>query len=137
MFPVGGLAADGFFLEIKKMSAKSVQMVSLSVRRDMATTVVVDVPVYETALLKSIFGKENVQPANGAINGVCEINAPAEYERLCAKYGVEAVEKTFGEESVGRLQELIEQSQASDDEHAAQDAPAKRARAVKDSAPAV
>lgn len=94
------------------MSKLTVEMVTLSVRRDMSTTLETTVPKYEEGVLKSIFGKENVAPVATAEPCFYEVDTDTEFDRLCAKYGGVVVEKIFGEEGAGRLKELVEKAVA-------------------------
>lgn len=81
-----------------------VALYSILVRRDTHTTTQITAPEYELPLLQEIFGVENVHNADG--KRVDEHGlAPAvgqfspsgdEYERFCAKYGIELVERVCG-----------------------------------------
>lgn len=87
-----------------------VALYSILVRRDTHTTTQITAPEYELPLLQEIFGVENVHNADG--KRVDEHGlAPAvgqfspsgdEYERFCAKYGIELVERVCGKSKTGQ-----------------------------------
>ena len=76
----------------------------IRIRRDAHTVTPITVPEYELPLLQEIFGIENVHNADKKRVDEAGCGTPAgsfkasedEYERFCAKYGVELVEQVFG-----------------------------------------
>ena len=78
----------------------------IRIRRDAHTVTPVTVPEYELPLLQEIFGAENVHNADrkrvdeaGCGTPVGSFRASEdEYERFCAKYGIELVEQVFGKD---------------------------------------
>ena len=81
-----------------------VPLYSIHVRRDAHTITPVTVPEYELPLIQEIFGVENVHNVDGkrvderGLGPVAGHFSPSgnEYERFCAKYGIELVEQVFG-----------------------------------------
>ena len=92
-----------------------VPLYNIHVRRDAHTITPVTVPEYELPLLYEIFGIENVHNADGkrideqGIGPAVGQYSPSgdEYERFCAKYGVELVEQVFGKKSAQTLQKAV------------------------------
>lgn len=81
-----------------------VPLYEICIRRDAHTVTPVTVPEYEVPLLQEIFGVENVlnrekkrvdENGPGCPEGQFQPSGD-EYERFCAKYGVELVELVFG-----------------------------------------
>lgn len=105
------------------MSKITVELHSVTVRRDAQTITPVTVPEYEIPVLKNLFGKENIT-VNEVLRTI-EIEPEGEYERLCAKFGFELIAKIFGEDDGLRLTELVEKSAVSDK-------PAKAEKVVKE-----
>lgn len=83
-----------------------VPLLSVTVRRDANTITPVTVPPHELTILRSIFGKENVQEGEQA--GTVELDATEEYARMGAKYGSQRVAKIYGDDGGERLAELVE-----------------------------
>ena len=83
-----------------------VPLYSILVRRDAHTTTPVTVPEYELPILQAVFGVENVHNAEGKRvdekgpgKAIGQFRpSDNEYERFCAKYGVERVEQVFGKD---------------------------------------
>lgn len=88
------------------MSKFHVSLLQVTVRRDANTITPVTVPPHELTILRSIFGKENVQ--EGEAVGTVELEASEEHGRLSAKYGAPRVAKIFGDDEGERLAELVE-----------------------------
>jgi hypothetical protein len=91
------------------MSKINVPLILVSVRRDANTITPVTVPPHELTILRSIFGKENVQEVEQA--GAVEIDATEEHNRLSAKYGSQRVAKIYGDDGGDRLVELVERTE--------------------------
>ncbi len=87
------------------MSKLNVPLVQVTIRRDANTITPVTVAPYELTMLRQMFGKENV--TEGEEVGTVEIDASAEHERLCAKYGQAKVVKVYGDDEGERLNELV------------------------------
>ena len=83
-----------------------IKEVEAVVRRDAFTTIHVYVPLYETNILRNLFGRENVTVFER--QSKTTITPEQEYDRLCAKYGHEVVAKVFGEDDGDRLMEIVE-----------------------------
>ena len=91
-----------------------VALYSIMVRRDAHTTTPVTVPEYELPLLQEIFGVENVHNADGkrvderGLGPAVGQFSPSgdEYERFCAKYGIELVEQVFGKSKAGLTKQV-------------------------------
>ena len=83
-----------------------IREVEAVVRRDAFTTIHVHVPPYETNILRNLFGRENVTVFERP--NKTTITPEQEYDRLCAKYGHEVVDKVFGEDDGDRLMEIVE-----------------------------
>ncbi len=90
------------------MSKTLVPLLSVTVRRDANTITPVTVPPYELTILRSIFGKENVQ--EGERVGEVELVSSEEHGRLSAKYGAQRVAKIYGDDEGERLTELVEKA---------------------------
>lgn len=88
------------------MSKTHVPLLQVTVRRDANTITPVTVPPHELTILRSIFGKENVQ--EGEAVGTVELEPSEEHGRLSAKYGAPRVAKIFGDDEGERLAELVE-----------------------------
>lgn len=89
------------------MSNKTiVPLLLVTVRRDANTITPVTVPPHELTILRSIFGKENVQEGEQA--GTVELDATEEHARMGAKYGSQRVGKVYGDDGGERLAELVE-----------------------------
>lgn len=82
-----------------------IKEVEAVVRRDAFTTIHVNVPPYETNILRNLFGRENVTVFER--QSKTTITPEQEYDRLCAKYGHEVVAKVFGEDDGERLMEIV------------------------------
>lgn len=95
-----------------------VPIYTVLVRRDAHTTTPATIPEYELPLLQEIFGKENVHNAEGkrideqGIGSSVGQYEPSgdEYERFCAKYGVELVEGVFGKSKAELTKQVAEAS---------------------------
>lgn len=86
----------------------------IRVRRDAHTINHVTVPEYEIPILQELFGTENVQNAEGkrldesGIGvSVGTFEAGDEYDRFCAKYGVEPVEAVYGRKGAKALEKAV------------------------------
>jgi hypothetical protein len=90
------------------MSKTLVPLLSVTVRRDANTITPVTVPPHELTILRSIFGKENVQ--EGERVGEVELVSSEEHGRLSAKYGAQRVAKIYGDDEGERLTELVEKA---------------------------
>lgn len=90
------------------MSKINVPMVEVMVRRDANTITPVAVPPYELTMLRTMFGKENVNGDKTV--GHMEVEAEGEFERLSAKYGAQKVVKVYGDDGGERLIELVEKA---------------------------
>lgn len=90
------------------MSKTLVPLLSVTVRRDANTITPVTVPPHEMTILRSIFGKENVQ--EGERVGEVELESTEEHGRLSAKYGAPRVAKIYGDDDGERLKELVEKA---------------------------
>lgn len=86
----------------------TVSLIKATVRKDAHTINPVTVPPYELPILRNLFGKENVQEIDAVRDH--EVDTEGEFERLCAKYGSEVVQKVFGDDGGERLAELVERS---------------------------
>lgn len=100
------------------MNKINVELHSVTVRRDAQTITPITVPDYEIAVLRNLFGKENITV--GDVLRTIEIEPEGEYERLCAKYGFEIIAKIFGEDDGLRLTELVEKSAVAAQEEGAE-----------------
>ena len=95
-----------------------VPIYTVLVRRDAHTTTPATIPEYELPLMQEIFGKENVHNAEGkrvdeqGIGSSVGQYEPSddEYERFCAKYGVELVEGVFGKSKTELTKQVAEAS---------------------------
>lgn len=94
-----------------------VPIYTVLVRRDAHTTTPATIPEYELPLLQEIFGIENVHNAEGKRideqgigSSVGQYESGDEYERFCAKYGVELVEGVFGKSKAGLTKQVAEAS---------------------------
>jgi hypothetical protein len=83
-----------------------VKTVSLHIKRDAMTTIPVDVPAHEVSILRNIHGKENLYPQDG--ENVIEIAVGEEFQRLCNKYGFDAVAAVYGEAGEDKVAEACE-----------------------------
>jgi hypothetical protein len=90
------------------MSKTHVPLLSVTVRRDANTITPVTVPPHEMTILRSIFGKENVQEVEQV--GTVELTGSEEHARLSAKYGAQRVAKIYGDDDGERLAELVEKN---------------------------
>lgn len=90
------------------MSKFTVPLIAVTIRRDANTITPITVPPYETIVLRSLFGKENV--TGDEVVGQIEVEAESEYERIGAKYGSEIAAKVYGDDEGARLTELVEKS---------------------------
>lgn len=90
------------------MSKTLVPLLLVTVRRDANTITPVTVPPHELTILRSIFGKENVQ--EGECVGEVELESTEEHGRLSAKYGAARVAKIYGDDDGERLTEQVEKS---------------------------
>lgn len=106
------------------MNKINVELHSVTVRRDAQTITPITVPDYEIAVLRNLFGKENITV--GDVLRTIEIEPEGEYERLCAKYGFEIIAKIFGEDDGLRLTELVLKSEVAIPEVAAQEEGAEK-----------
>lgn len=92
-----------------------VPLYSILIRRDAHTTTPVTIPEYEVPVLQDIFGAENVHNAEGkrVDEAGCGPQAGTfdargdEYDRLCAKYGVERMEQVFGKKGSAAFDKAI------------------------------
>lgn len=100
------------------MSKINVELHSVTVRRDAQTITPVTVPEYEIAVLRNLFGKENIT-VNDVVRTI-SVEPEGEYERLCAKYGFELIAKIFGEDDGLRLTELVLKSEVASQEEGAE-----------------
>jgi hypothetical protein len=91
------------------MSKITVELHSVTVRRDAQTITPVTVPEYEIPVLRNLFGKENIT-VNEVVRMI-DVEPEGEYERLCAKYGFELIAKIFGEDDGLRLAEIVQKSE--------------------------
>ena len=110
------------------MSKINVPMVEVMIRCDANTITPVTVPPHEMTILRSIFGKENVQ--EGERVGEVELESTEEHGRLSAKYGAPRVAKIYGDDDGERLTELVEKAAVK-----AQKAPAAKGDKAADKAP--
>lgn len=78
-----------------------------TIRRDAQTITPVTVPAYELAVLKDVFGDENV--VTGGVAGQWR-ESEDEFDRLSRKYGQAAVEKVYGTKASGGLENAIERA---------------------------
>lgn len=93
-----------------------VPIYTVLVRRDAHTTTPATIPEYELPILQEIFGVENVHNAEGkrvdeqGIGAQAGLYEPSgdEYERFCAKYGVELVEGVFGKSKVALTKQVAD-----------------------------
>jgi hypothetical protein len=90
------------------MSKTTVPLIAVTIRRDANTITPITVPPYETIVLRSLFGKENV--TGDEVVGQIEVEAESEYERIGAKYGSDIAAKVYGDDEGARLTELVEKS---------------------------
>ncbi len=95
-----------------------VELKDVTVRRDAMTITPVSIPDYEVAVLRNLFGKENVTV--GEVLRTISVDPEGEYERLCAKYGFEVIAKIFGEDDGLRLSEIVAKSEVTPAEEAAE-----------------
>lgn len=92
----------------------------IRIRRDAHTVTPITVPEYELPLLQEIFGIENVHNADkkrvdeaGCGTPVGSFKASGdEYERFCAKYGVELVEQVFGKKGSRAFEKAVADTRA-------------------------
>ena len=93
-----------------------VPIYTVLVRRDAHTTTPATIPEYELPILQEIFGVENVHNAEGKRIDEQGIGSPVgqyepsgdEYERFCAKYGVELVEGVFGKSKAALTKQVAD-----------------------------
>ena len=90
----------------------------IRIRRDAHTVTPITVPEYELPLLQEIFGVENVHNAAKKRADEAGCGTPVgsfkasedEYERFCAKYGVELVEQVFGKKGSRQFEKAVADS---------------------------
>jgi hypothetical protein len=80
-----------------------------TVRRDAQTITPVQVPMHEVAILKELFGEENVTV--GAEGGDWE-PTDDEHARLSRKYGPDVVRKVYGAAASGGLDNAMKKQSA-------------------------
>lgn len=71
----------------------TVPLLNVLVRKDASTIIPVSVPEYEVSVIGEIFGPENVTEYSD--RGSIEVDPESEYERLCNKYGEQAVKDIY------------------------------------------
>lgn len=71
----------------------SVALFKVLVRESASSIIPVSAPEYEVAVIKAIFGDENVNEYES--RGTIEVDPDAEFERLCRKYGDDLVKELF------------------------------------------
>ena len=87
----------------------NIPLINATIRRDAHTITTSTVPAYELVILRSMFGKENVQETEGPSKTI-DVDPNNEFERLCAKYGAEKVAKVYGDDNGARLAEMVEKT---------------------------
>ena len=83
-----------------------VPLLSVGVHRDITTTSYPHVPEHEILILQNIHGDSNVYP--GETVDETALSADDEYERLCSKYGEDAVRGAYGVTAKGDIRRLVE-----------------------------
>lgn len=114
------------------MSKINVELISVTVRRDANTITPITVPGYEIAVLRNLFGKENV--TENEVLRTIAVEPDGEYERLCANYGFELIAKIFGEDDGARLSELVQKAQVPDESEVEVKKPTKADKAAEKAA---
>lgn len=92
------------------MSKVTIPLLNVTIRRDANTITPTTVPKHELAILRMMFGKENVQETS--VHGTVEVDPEGEHERLSAKYGAAKVTKVYGDDNGERLAELVQRDVA-------------------------
>ena len=87
---------------------KVVPLVALIVSRDANTRLPVTVPAHEVEVVQKIFGEDNVQITNEDF-GQVEVEPSEEGDRLAQKYGVEPVERIYGDNFKGAVARKCEE----------------------------
>jgi hypothetical protein len=82
-----------------------------TIRRDAQTITPVQVPMHEIAVLKEIFGEENVTVGEQA-GELEEATSESEYARLSSKYGEETTKNVYGAKASGNFAQAFERSRA-------------------------
>lgn len=88
-----------------------------TVRRDAQTITPVQAPMHEIAILKEIFGEENVTVGEQA-GELKEATSESEYARLSSKYGEEAVKNVYGAKASGSFAQAMERGHAKEERRA-------------------
>lgn len=79
-----------------------VAAVALTITRDAMTVLPAVVPAHEVDIVKAVFGDDNVLVHDTA-QEPRELDPATEAERLVAKYGPDALEKTHGKNFAGAV----------------------------------
>lgn len=117
-------------------------LITVKVRRDAHTTTPATVRPHEIAILKTIFGEENVHTVDGKVFDVKNFKpedvigsvpmGEDEFARLAAKYGGDEkgsfVEQVYGTKASGNLDAAIERLQEAVDKVVKKDKPAAEAK---------
>lgn len=88
----------------------TVPLLKVLVRDSALSIIPTSAPEYEVAVIKSIFGEENVNEYED--RGSIEVDQDAEYDRLCSKYGFEVVKDIYRSSSA--LSSIVSDSSQSE-----------------------
>lgn len=81
----------------------------VTIRRDAHTHTPVQAGMHEVAILKDIFGDENVTVGKQAGDAEIE-DTGAEYGRLSNKYGPETMQRVYGPAGNGQFERAVERA---------------------------
>lgn len=101
-----------------------VALILIVVTRDAMTVLPVELPAYELPIAQAVFGEDNVED-RGPTGNYTEVEPDEEGPRLQAKWGMDAVERGYGDNPKGKIAKAAKAAEF------VEPTPAKAAKAAK------